>query len=104
MTRLLRSQKTLILNQSLNCKEKEDEGRWKKMKNLIIKFTNINISYISSNSGVFTGTNSQLNWQVNWKSNTGFGEITGYDNLASHIVNIINDNDVIDSDFSEHSS
>ncbi|MFC3885556.1 hypothetical protein ACFOU2_19610 [Bacillus songklensis] len=72
------------------------------MKNLIIKFTNINISCISSNSGVFTGTNSQLNWQVSRKSNTGFGEITGYNNFASHIVNVINDNDEIDADFSQN--
>jgi hypothetical protein len=72
------------------------------MENLIIKFTNINISCISSNSGVFTGTNSQSDWQVDRKSNTGFGEITGYNNLSSQIVNIINDNDVIDSYFSEH--
>lgn len=70
------------------------------MENLIIKFTNINISSISSNSGVFTGTNSQSDWKVNRKSNKGFGEITGYNNSASHIVNVINDNDVIDSYFS----
>jgi hypothetical protein len=72
------------------------------MKNLIIKFTNINISSIATNSGVFTGTNSQLNWRVNKKSNLGLGEITGYNNLACHIVNVINDNDFVDSDFSQN--
>ncbi|WP_163100486.1 hypothetical protein [Peribacillus alkalitolerans] len=72
------------------------------MENLIIKFTNINISSIASNSGVFTGTNSQLNWQLNKKSNLGLGEITGYNNIARHIANVINDNDVNDADFSSH--
>lgn len=76
----------------------------KKVENLSIKFTNINISYLSSNSGIFTGTNSQVNWQIKRKSNTGFGEIIGYDNFSSHIVNIINDNDVVDADFSYYSN
>jgi hypothetical protein len=69
---------------------------------LIIKFTNLNVTYISTNSGIFTGENTQSDWQVNWKSNTGFGEIIGYNNFTSQIVNIINDNDVVDSYFSEH--
>ncbi len=69
---------------------------------MIIKFTNLNVTYISTNSGIFTGENTQSNWQVNWKSNTGFGEIIGYNNFTSQIVNIINDNDVVDSYFSEH--
>ncbi|MFF2442953.1 hypothetical protein [Priestia megaterium] len=72
------------------------------MKKLIIKFTNLNVTYISTNSGIFTGENTQSDWQVNWKSNTGFGEIIGYNNFASQIVNIINDNDVVDSYFSEN--
>jgi glutamate dehydrogenase/leucine dehydrogenase len=67
-----------------------------------IKFTNINITSMSSNSGVFTGENSQSGWQVNRKCNTGFGILIGYNNLAFEIVNIINDNDIIDSYFSEH--
>ncbi|AYE51633.1 hypothetical protein OEA_18315 [Priestia megaterium NCT-2] len=72
------------------------------MKKLIIKFTNLNVTYISTNSGIFTGENTQSDWQVNWKSNTGFDEIIGYNNFASQIVNIINDNDVVDSYFSEN--
>ncbi|PFR97572.1 hypothetical protein COK39_05045 [Priestia megaterium] len=69
---------------------------------MIIKFTNLNVTYISNNSGIFTGENTQSDWEVNWKCNTGFGEIIGYNNFASQMVNVINDNDVVDSNFSEH--
>lgn len=69
---------------------------------MIIKFTNLNVTYISNNSGIFTGENTQSDWEVNWKSNTGFGEIIGYNNFSSQMVNVINDNDVVDSNFSEH--
>ncbi|WP_078433198.1 hypothetical protein [Metabacillus halosaccharovorans] len=67
-----------------------------------ITFSNINIASISSNSGVFTGTNSQINWQVNRKSNNGLGKMIGYQNVAAQVVNIINDNDLIDADFSQY--
>ena len=67
-----------------------------------ITFSNINIASISSNSGVFTGTNSQINWQVNRKSNNGLGKMIGYQNVAAQVVNIIDDNDLIDADFSQY--
>ena len=67
-----------------------------------ITFGNINIASISSNSGVFTGTNSQINWQVNRKSNNGLGKMIGYQNVAAQVVNIIDDNDLIDADFSQY--
>ncbi|CAG7600992.1 hypothetical protein PAESOLCIP111_00444 [Paenibacillus solanacearum] len=67
---------------------------------LCIQFTNINITSLASNSGVFTGDNAQSNWQVNRKSNCGFGTIAGYHNSAAYNVNVINDNDMLDSDFS----
>ncbi|MBM7703431.1 hypothetical protein [Metabacillus iocasae] len=71
------------------------------MKKLSIEFDNITISSMSGNAGVFTGRNAQSNWQVNLKSNSGLGKMVGYQNIASHNVNIVNDNDVIDSDFSQ---
>ena len=67
-----------------------------------ITFSNINIASISSNSGVFTGTNSQINWQVNRKSNNGLGKMIGYQNVAAQVVNIIDDNDLIDANFSQY--
>jgi len=64
---------------------------------ITIRFSNIQIASMSSNSGIFTGENSQSGWQVNRKSNNGFGQIAGSHNIAAHMVNNINDNDVIDS-------
>ncbi|MCM3705289.1 MULTISPECIES: hypothetical protein [Cytobacillus] len=71
------------------------------MKCIDIQFSNINITTMSSNSGIFTGENNQTNWQVNRKNNYGLGKIAGYQNMAANIVNIINDNDWIDADFSQ---
>ncbi|AZB42163.1 hypothetical protein CEF21_07595 [Bacillus sp. FJAT-42376] len=71
------------------------------MKSLHIQFSNINVSAISGNSGIFTGSNYQYNWTVNKKSNAGFGKMIGYDNLSMQNANIVHDNDVMDSDFSQ---
>ncbi|WP_113927998.1 hypothetical protein [Bacillus sp. P14.5] len=72
------------------------------MKAINIQFSNITISSVSSNSGIFTGENTQTNWQVNRKNNFGFGKIAGYQNTSSNIVTVINDNDLIDSDFTQY--
>ncbi|MGM0845709.1 MAG: hypothetical protein ACQEUT_12085 [Bacillota bacterium] len=72
------------------------------MNSINIQFSNITISSVSSNSGIFTGENTQTNWQVNRKNNFGFGKLTGYQNTAANIVTIINDNDTIDADFSQY--
>ncbi|TDL82120.1 hypothetical protein [Peribacillus frigoritolerans] len=72
------------------------------MKNLTIQFTNINITSLSANSGVFTGTNTQYDWTVGMKSNAGFGKIIGSDNVSIHNANFVHDNDVMDSDFSQN--
>jgi len=67
-----------------------------------IIFSNINITSISSNSGVFTGDNLQINWQINRKCNSGLGKMIGYQNVAAHVVNRIDDNDLIDANFSQY--
>ncbi|MGD6801916.1 hypothetical protein FZC79_20025 [Rossellomorea vietnamensis] len=72
------------------------------MNAINIQFSNITISSVSSNSGIFTGENTQSNWQVNRKNNFGFGEIAGYQNTVSNIVTIIHDNDIVDSDFTQY--
>ncbi|RIW30431.1 hypothetical protein D3H55_16995 [Bacillus salacetis] len=72
------------------------------MNSINIQFSNISVSSLSSNSGIFTGENTQRNWQVNRKSNSGLGRIAGYQNAAINIVNIVNDNDFVDSDFTQY--
>ncbi|KEZ51198.1 hypothetical protein [Metabacillus indicus] len=72
------------------------------MKSLSIQFTNINVTSLSGNSGIFTGTNTQYDWTVSMKSNYGFGKIMGANNLAVDTVNIIHDDDFMDSDFTQN--
>ncbi|MGD6818065.1 hypothetical protein [Metabacillus sp. 84] len=72
------------------------------MKTLTIHFNSINISALSANSGVFTGTNSQYDWTVSMKSNAGFGKIIGENNVSINNVNIVQDDDVMDSDFTQN--
>lgn len=73
----------------------------KQNETLSIHFSNMNISSMTSNSGIFTGENSQSNWQISLKSNTGFGKMIGSNHIAVQNINIVNDNDVMDSDFSQ---
>jgi glutamate dehydrogenase/leucine dehydrogenase len=66
-------------------------------RKISVQFNNINITSMSANSGIFTGENSQSGWQVNSKENTGFGSVTGYQNLSAYNVNIIDDSDFMDA-------
>ncbi|MTH54642.1 hypothetical protein GKZ89_14655 [Bacillus mangrovi] len=72
------------------------------MKNLAIHFNSINITTLSANSGVFTGTNSQYDWTSSIKSNYGFGKVIGMDNLSIGNINVVQDDDIMDSDFTQN--
>jgi hypothetical protein len=54
---------------------------------------------MAANSGIFTGDNTQSGWQVNRKDNTGFGSVTGCQNLSACNVNIVDDSDFMDAFF-----
>ncbi|AGX04869.1 MULTISPECIES: hypothetical protein [Bacillus] len=69
------------------------------LQNISIKFTNINITSMAANSGIFTGDNTQSGWQVNRKDNTGFGSVTGSQNVSAYNVNIVDDSDFMDAFF-----
>lgn len=62
-----------------------------------IEFDNINVNAIETTSGIFVGTNTQLGWGAHSKSNHGFGSITGQFNFAIKAINIVMDDDVIDT-------
>lgn len=64
---------------------------------MTVCFNNIQIASLSANAGVFTGENTQSGWRVQWKNNFGFGQIAGSNNVAAYNVNVVNDNDRIDS-------
>ncbi|MGD6941889.1 hypothetical protein ACQCT6_07630 [Cytobacillus gottheilii] len=65
-----------------------------------IHFDSIHINSIWANSGNFTGQNFQLNWKTQYKENSSLGNIAGDYNIIANNINIIYDNDVIDSPFS----
>ncbi|WP_419393241.1 hypothetical protein [Cytobacillus praedii] len=61
-----------------------------------IVFDSISITSISQNSGVFTGSNIQLNWQSQTKENSAMGKVIGDFNHLMNNINVVYDNDLID--------
>jgi len=61
-----------------------------------IVFDSISINSISQNSGVFTGSNIQLNWQSLTKENSAMGTVIGDFNHLMNNINVVYDNDLID--------
>lgn len=61
-----------------------------------IVFDSIRINQVSVNSGVFPGSNIQINWQSQTKVNSAQGTVIGEMNLLLYNINIVQDNDGID--------
>lgn len=66
-----------------------------KMKNNQVIFQNLNVNYINSSSGIFFGTNLQMNFLSSTKSNSCIS-ITGRNNQIVKNFSIINDEDGIE--------
>lgn len=66
-------------------------------QNNIVTFNSILVNSVYTNSGIFVGTNSQVNWNSNNHNKSGFGSVLGARNVVSHAFNIFMDNDVIDT-------
>lgn len=66
-------------------------------QNNMVTFNNILVNSVYTNSGIFVGTNSQVNWNSNNNNKSGFGSVLGARNVVSHAVNIFMDNDLIDT-------
>lgn len=62
-----------------------------------IVFHSININSVQSNSGVFTGSNLQSYWSTHSKENSALGTVTGFYNTIHQNVNVVYDNDHIDT-------
>jgi hypothetical protein len=65
--------------------------------NPFIQFDTINVNLIEKSSGIFIGKNRQCNWSSYNKSNLALGSISGRNNLVKHNLNIVMDNDTIDT-------
>lgn len=60
-----------------------------------INFGTLTVYNLKSSCGVFMGTNCATGWSAHSKSNSGMGSAT--DCIVSNNINIVFDNDVIDS-------
>ena len=67
---------------------------------LVIHFDRIQVNDITSASGVFVGTNTQWNWATHSKNNFGLGSVSGEENHVVSNINVIYDNDAIDTPIS----
>ena len=59
-------------------------------------FDCINVNSLETQSGVFVGSNTQLNWNTTSKANNGFGTLSGEFNRVEDLMCIVIDPDVID--------
>jgi hypothetical protein len=63
---------------------------------LHIQFNQIQVHLISDSSGIFVGSNTQMNWSSNEKTNSGCGVICGDEISVLHNIHVIYDNDLYD--------
>lgn len=64
-----------------------------------IQFDQICVNVIENTSGIFVGTNSSSNWNAYNKTNSAFGSIYGDQNQIGYNLNVLYDNDGIDTLF-----
>ncbi|WP_085524353.1 hypothetical protein [Tuberibacillus sp. Marseille-P3662] len=65
----------------------------------MIHFDSINVNVIDTTSGIFTGTNHQMNWRTQSKTNSGFGTVEGQNNVIIKPVNTVIDPDTTDNPY-----
>ncbi|MNR01340.1 hypothetical protein D3C85_1171410 [compost metagenome] len=67
----------------------------------LIQFDAIHVNSIAGGSGIFIGTNAQVNWSTSSKANNGLGEVSGELNVVCNNVNTVYDNDIIDAPYTK---
>ena len=65
--------------------------------NQVISFNNITVYTLTGGAGIFVGSNVQLNWSSRSHENIGLGKVTGDYNLIHQNVNIVSDDDIVDT-------
>lgn len=63
----------------------------------MISFDKLSVGTVSSSSGVFNGKNIQFGWSSHSKTNTGFGTLGGSSNRVNRNINVVFDNDQVDT-------
>ncbi|MBS4193735.1 hypothetical protein [Lederbergia citri] len=62
-----------------------------------IKLENLSAGTVSNSSGIFCGKNIQLTWISHGTINSGFGTLGGLNNKVNKNMNVVFDNDLIDT-------
>lgn len=62
-----------------------------------IKFDSIYANSIKMSSGIFVGHNTQDGWRSQVKENSALGTVVGTSNVIHHNVNVIHDEDMVDT-------
>lgn len=62
----------------------------------VVQFNQIQVNGMETNAGIFVGTNSQSGWSTHNKTNYSMG-VSGDHNLVYRNINVIYDNDGIDT-------
>lgn len=85
--------------QAKNDQEKQSSGGGssKKKSNAMISFDKLSAGTVSSSSGIFNGRNIQFGWSSHSKTNNGFGTMGGNHNTMHNNLNIVFDNDQLDT-------
>ncbi|GAA3405903.1 hypothetical protein ACFFNY_26125 [Paenibacillus hodogayensis] len=63
----------------------------------LVQFDRIVVNAMETNSGIFVGTNLQYGWSSHSKTNASFSGISGEGHQVTRNVNVIYDNDLIDT-------
>jgi hypothetical protein len=66
------------------------------MPDLII-FNCIAANYMNTNAAILIGDNAAYGWDSNNKSDNSIGQVTGTANIVTANLNLLNDNDFIDT-------
>jgi hypothetical protein len=69
----------------------------KSKTSFLVHFDQINVNAMETNSGVFVGTNTQSGWSSHNKTNTNISGISGDFNKVESNINVIYDNDGVDT-------
>lgn len=69
----------------------------KRASNAFVCFDSIKVNAIETNSGIFVGTNTQFNWNTSSNIKSGFGVLIGKQNTVGRNINIVHDDDFIDT-------
>lgn len=78
-------------------KQPKPKEKKKPKQSAMISFDQLTAGTIQSSSGIFNGKNIQFGWSAHSKTNNGFGTVGGNSNTLRNNINVVFDNDQLDT-------